>query len=301
MRCIGRLDSQSQAEQFGHYLYSLDIENTVEQNSLGTWEIWVLDEDQIEQGQSLLPDFMKNPDDPSIVQGAQAGLQKEAKLKQERTAKRARVIDARTMLPRPQVTLGWVTISMIVISVGVGLLTRLGKNEAFVVPLQITEHVVQGNKIIYSPQLPEIRRGQVWRLFTPMFLHFGMLHLVFNMLWMKDLGSIIESIKGPRTLLALCFTISILSNVAQFFLGGPRFGGMSGVVFGLLGYMWMQGKFNPRGSLHLNPQTVQFMIIWFVICLTGMVGPIANTVHAVGALVGIAWGYLSAKHDAARH
>ena len=39
MRCIGRLDSQSQAEQFGHYLYSLDIENTVEQNSLGTWTL----------------------------------------------------------------------------------------------------------------------------------------------------------------------------------------------------------------------------------------------------------------------
>ena len=301
MRCIGHLDNSAQAEQFGHYLYGQDIENRVEENSLGQWEIWVLDEDQIDQSKALFLAFSENPEDPTVAQGAQAGLQKQAQLKQEQTTHRARVIDARTMLQSRKITLGWVTISLIVISVGLALLTRMGKNEAFVLPFQITEHVVNGNYIQYSPSFPEIRHGEVWRLFTPMFLHFGPLHLIFNMWWMKDLGSVIESHKGPWTLLGLAFTISILSNVAQFYMSGPRFGGMSGVVFGLLGYLWMQGKFNPRGPLHLNPQTVQFMMIWFVICLTGWVGPVANTVHGVGAFVGIAWGYLSAKRDAGRH
>ncbi|MCP4454130.1 MAG: rhomboid family intramembrane serine protease [Planctomycetes bacterium] len=298
MRCIGHLDSQSQAEQLGRYLFGQDIENQVEANSQGAWEIWVMDEDQIEQAKSLLQTFSDNPTDPSVAQGIKTGLNKQAQLKQEQTTNRARIVDARAMLQRPQVTMGWVTISLIVISVGVALLTRVGKNEAFVLPFQITEHVVNGNYIKYSPSFPEIRGGQVWRLFTPMFLHFGILHLVFNMLWMKDLGSAIESVKGPWTLLGLAFTISILSNVAQFYVSGPRFGGMSGVVFGLLGYMWMQGKFNPGGTLRLNPKTVQFMMIWFVICLTGMVGPVANTVHGVGAFVGVAWGYLSAKREA---
>ncbi len=299
MRCIGQWDNQSQAEQFGHYLFSENIENQIEEHANGTWEIWVLDEDQIDQAKSMFQMFSDNPDAPIVAQGAQSGLKKEAQRQKEQAATRARVIDVRAKLQRPQITLGWVTISLIVISVGLGLLTKLGKKEAFVLPFQITEHTVQGNQIQYYTNFPEIRKGQIWRLFTPMFLHFGILHLVFNMMWMRDLGSSIESIKGPWTLLGLAFTISILSNVAEFYVSGPKFGGMSGVVFGLLGYMWMQGKFNPRGGLHLNPQTVQFMMIWFVICLTILSDQVANTVHGVGAFVGIAWGYLSAKRDAA--
>lgn len=299
MRCIGQLDRQSQAEQFGHYLYSHDIENQVEEHD-GQWEIWVLDEDRMNLAKDLFQTFLDHPQDPAVAQGVQAGLKKEAQLKQEHTANRARIIDARIMLQSRTKTVGWATISLIVISVGLGLLTRLGDKTEFVMPFQITEHITQSNYIQYSPDFPEIRRGQIWRLFTPMFLHFGLLHLVFNMLWIKDLGSAIERTRGPWILLGLTFTISILSNVAQFYVSGPRFGGMSGVVFGLLGYMWMQGKFNPRGALHLNPQTVQFMMIWFVVCLTGLVGPIANTVHGVGAFVGIAWGYFSAKREAGR-
>jgi GlpG protein len=86
-----------------------------------------------------------------------------------------------------------------------------------------------------------------------------------------------------------------VSNVAQFLMSGPLFGGMSGVVYGLLGYVWMQGKFNPASNLHLQRQTVRLMIIWFFVCLTGLIGPIANTAHAVGAVMGIAWGYITAR------
>ena len=82
---------------------------------------------------------------------------------------------------------------------------------------------------------------------------------------------------------------------AQYLLSGPSFGGMSGVVYGLLGYIWMQGRFNPASGLSLQPQTVTMMILWFFLCLTGMVGHVANTVHAVGLAGGIAWGFLDAQ------
>ena len=74
---------------------------------------------------------------------------------------------------------------------------------------------------------------------------------------------------------------------------GPVFGGMSGVVYGLLGYVWIRGKFDPGSGLYLHSYTVTMMIIWFVACLTGVLGPIANTAHAAGLVMGMAWGYLS--------
>ena len=71
--------------------------------------------------------------------------------------------------------------------------------------------------------------------------------------------------------------------------------GMSGVVYGLLGYAWMKGRFDPGSGLLLHPQTVAMMLIWFFLCLTGLMGNIANTAHAVGLVLGIAWGYASSQ------
>ena len=128
-----------------------------------------------------------------------------------------------------------------------------------------------------------------------MFLHFGFLHIFFNMLWLRDLGSMIEARKSTWMLLLLVLVIAGTSNLAQYLVSGPTFGGMSGVVYGLLGYIWMQGKFDPASKLSLEPQTVLFMIAWFFLCLFDLVGNVANTVHAVGLGVGIAWGFLAAR------
>jgi GlpG protein len=85
------------------------------------------------------------------------------------------------------------------------------------------------------------------------------------------------------------------SNLAQFYVGhnNPVFGGMSGVIYGLLGYVWLRGKFDPGSGLYLHSSTVTMMIVWFFFCYTGFVGRIANTAHAVGLGMGLAWGYLS--------
>jgi GlpG protein len=86
------------------------------------------------------------------------------------------------------------------------------------------------------------------------------------------------------------FVIGIPSNLAQYMMAGPWFGGMSGVVYGLFGYVWMKGKYSPHEGMALHPQTVFYMIAWFVLCFTGWVGSIANSAHAVGLLMGMAFG-----------
>ena len=70
---------------------------------------------------------------------------------------------------------------------------------------------------------------------------------------------------------------------------------MSGVVYGLFGYIWIRGKLDPASGLYMEQINVVLMLVWFVVCLTGMVGPIANVVHGVGLAMGALWGYISAK------
>ena len=141
--------------------------------------------------------------------------------------------------------------------------------------------------------LPEIRQGEVWRLVTPMFIHFSIIHILFNMLWLKDLGSLIESRQSSWLLAVMVLAIAAVSDLAQYFYSGPIFGGMSGVVYGLFGYVWIRGKLDPGSGLVMDRRNATMMLIWLAFCFTGLVGPIANGAHVAGLLVGVAWGGLS--------
>lgn len=142
----------------------------------------------------------------------------------------------------------------------------------------------------YRQGLSEILNGELWRLFTPALIHFGILHIAFNLLWLYQLGSVIEQRQTSKRMLILIIFISLLSNLAQYFWDGPLFGGMSGVVYGLLGYVWAQGKFNPSAGLGLDRNITLMMLIWFVVCWLGLVGNIANMAHTIGLICGVILG-----------
>jgi len=111
------------------------------------------------------------------------------------------------------------TAILIAMSISVSLLSNLGNNYQNLRFLFFSE---------YSQGLPEILSGQVWRLVTPVILHFGILHIVFNMMWLYDLGSAIEQRQGTGRMAILVVVVAVLSNLSQFFWDGPNFGGMSG-------------------------------------------------------------------------
>ena len=135
---------------------------------------------------------------------------------------------------------------LIGISVLVAIVSKLGADFSLIRYLLISEYVHGG--------LIEVRHGEVWRVLTPIFIHFGFLHILFNMLWLKDLGSLIEHRQGSRTLAALVIVIAAASNVGQYLVSGPLMGGMSGVVYGLLGYIWIRGKYVPLPACSYIPK-----------------------------------------------
>lgn len=185
-----------------------------------------------------------------------------------------------------------VTATLIGLSLSVSFISSFGSNFQVIHYLFISE---------YREGLPEIFDGQLWRLFTPIIIHFGILHIAFNMLWLYQLGSVIEQYQGIRRMTILVIIISLLSNFAQFIWSGPQFGGMSGVVYGLLAYIWAQGKFNPRAGLGLDQNIAIMMLVWFVVCWLGLVGNIANMAHTIGLVSGVILGFIFSPKILNRH
>lgn len=178
-----------------------------------------------------------------------------------------------------------VTIALIAACSLVALLSGLGASQAVLQNLYIASPGSHG--------FEDIANGQAWRLVTPIFIHFGILHIVFNLMWIWDLGRMMEAIKGAVFYGVFVLLVGIASNVMQYgFTQSPYFGGMSGVIYGLLGYVWMQSRYRPGQGFELHKNTVVVMLVWYVLCWTGMLGPIANWAHTGGLLMGVAAGYL---------
>lgn len=150
------------------------------------------------------------------------------------------------------------------------------------------------------PLFEKLREGEVWRLFTPCLLHGGILHILFNMAWVWILCKQIEIRMNRFKLLLMMVIIGVVSNVAQYFMSGPYFIGYSGIVVGLVGFIWMRQKIAPWEGYPLQRATIIFILI-FIGAMMGLEllsftlkffhvdisANIANTAHIVGGLVGI--------------
>lgn len=161
-----------------------------------------------------------------------------------------------------------------------------------------TEQV--GDFIQFTTLEAALGAGQFWRLWTPALLHFSVLHLAFNLLWLWEFGRRIEDVQGGRRLLEGVLVLAPLSNVAQWLVGdGPMFGGLSGVVYGLLGYLMVAGRLTGDPRLTLQPALVVILLVFLVLFSTGVTAAfglhIANAAHWGGFIAGLLWGLLRVR------
>lgn len=285
MRRIECFAESSLAHKFHSYLMVSHIDSEVRGTDEGGFEVWILDEEDMAKAREILKEFQDNIDDVKFI------------IAENKFAKSASVPKERGFqLPKLDLGLDWLMPSdsenrmtrlLIIICVAIFLMMLSGLFNGFINLLFFSQY--------RYPLFVEIFEGQIWRLITPIFLHFGILHIVFNMLWLYQLGSLIETINGPRYLLVMVLVIGVLANIAESLVTGGSFGGMSGVVYGLLGFIWMMAKYKPRSGYYIDNAIFIFMLVWLVICMTGYIGHIANTNHFIGLMSGIAWGYFASR------
>lgn len=263
MRKIGEVSNTSHRERLARFLASQGIDCRIDARDT-TGDVWILDEDRIPEAKQWLTDFLRDPEASRFDAPA------------ERPTRDRQVV--RTIrVPRPASGIMPLTFTLIAISVAVSLMTSFGKQRPELLSyLWLTD--------AWSAD------GEVWRVFTPMFIHLGMMHLFFNMYWLLLLGGTIERLKGTGILLGLVVAIAVVSHLSQFFFEGGRFGGMSGVVYGLFGFIWMRSSLLPWEGFFMPKDTAMIMIGWAVLCLTGMLGPVANTAHFAGLFMGMLCG-----------
>ncbi len=138
-----------------------------------------------------------------------------------------------------------------------------------------------------------IENNQWWRLVGPAFVHFSALHIIFNLAWWWSLGGKIEQKFGTSSLVLLFLVSAIASNIGQFIETDAYFGGLSGVVYAVVGFVWWIGWLKPAWGLSLPKPVVGFLLVWLLLGYAHVL-PVnmANTAHTVGLISGCLGAWL---------
>ena len=142
------------------------------------------------------------------------------------------------------------------------------------------------------------RKGEYWRMFTSMFLHFGMEHLASNMLVLFALGNNLEKGIGHVRILVIYLLSGLGANIFSCFwhLKTSRdvlSAGASGAVFGLMGAMVFAGLFDKERVGSLSPGQVIMMLVLSL--YHGVNEAVDDAAHLSGLVIGFLLAFILLK------
>lgn len=146
----------------------------------------------------------------------------------------------------------------------------------------------------------QIWGGRVWGLVTPVFIHGGVVHLLFDMLWLVQIGRILERTLPPAVYLLWIVLSAAVGSASELLISGQTGIGMSGVVYALFGLMWAGRGAYPAWRTVATPENLRLLVYWGLFCVATTYLPflhflglnIANGAHGGGFLFGLCIGSL---------
>ncbi|MCB1148667.1 MAG: rhomboid family intramembrane serine protease, partial [Chlamydiia bacterium] len=275
MRLIGSINNPELAERFSRYLDSLEIKHRIEMSMNSDWgsddygtpqaSVWIVEEEDVDRASHELEKFRDSPTDPLFakarphvhtppveVLGASAPKPEKAGSLTLYLIMLCALLFVWGSLTMPQVTKRPVTIEQASPAVNKELYYDWPYTTP---PTPVWQGIypkvvayLQGNAdeaTIREPLFVKIREGEVWRLFTPALLHANIFHLFFNMLWLLVLGRQMEDRLGKGRYILFILLTGIFSNTCQYLMSGSNFLGISGVLAGMLAYIWVRQRKAP--------------------------------------------------------
>ena len=131
--------------------------------------------------------------------------------------------------------------------------------------------------------------ADVWRFFSHAVVHLSFTHILFNLTYWLIFATMIEKNNGSAKVLMLFVSIALISGIVQNFFSGPAFFGLSGVVYGVLGYVYVMSRFDRRQRYRLPGGFIYMLLVGIAV---GFIGPLVdlhfgNAAHISGLAVGI--------------
>ncbi|OYP36991.1 rhomboid family intramembrane serine protease [Rhodopirellula sp. MGV] len=336
MRRIGTLTNPDQARRFADYLFTQSIDCSIniekppqsESQSLANevatqCELWIRDEEQVDRAREELKSFQDNPQAEKYKVASQANQLRQEKASEEiRKKKLVKKVEHSTPRggrpafgARQQSTP--VVIAIIALSVLASFSTGFDRPQRSGIPGEPSSEETVRNALSFvsmddymidGDPYASIKKGEVWRFVTPIFLHGNTFHLAFNMMALFFLGSAIERIEGSVFLAVLFMACAMAGMIFQISLppeeslppilhglaGSHAAIGASGGVIGLFGYLWIRPMLSRSYPIDISPANVAFLLGYLVICIF-LIDHIANGAHLGGLFAGMLFAVGVAK------
>ena len=177
----------------------------------------------------------------------------------------------------------------------IAFISNFGSLISLIEPFTFTKIIIsnQGYASLLGADQTFLVDNEWWRIITPIFIHFSFAHLAFNCLWIYILGEKIENTDGSLVFIILVTFSAILSNSLQYFwTESSLFGGLSGVIYGLIGFCMILEFESSYDRYQLPPGLYMFMLIWLIMGFVGILdlfgfGSVANFAHLGGLISGV--------------